>query len=367
MRIALFALLLCLLLYLMSAALPYYWGNAGYAAKMEFLSKKRGSFNVFFFGSSRIYRQVMPDVFDAETTHKTHSFNLAYRATFNPESYYLLENFIKKKAAQPTHILIELQPFVQIADRNLHTVRSNYFLNYSYFLLVKNEYDNQRKNAAYSSDTSKVSDESIRRNLNKNSSDTSKVSDEWAANQLKNLHLSFLDNVLKHNHSREMLLSLLGQGKRDNHALGEAKDGFVALDKSAIYQKGLVKRHTEFLEEYDSTQSCFEAEMASYQIALRDTLEDNTPHLQKINQLIETAARQNYTLIFVLVPKRSELLPLFQQIPKKHRINLANPQEFPHFYHNKYWFDKKHFNERGAEIFTRELAKKYIEKYVRKK
>jgi len=278
-------------------------------------------------GSSRIYRQVMPDIFDVHTQRTTRSFNLGYRATFNPESYYLLENFIKKKAAQPTHILIELQPFVPIADRNLHTVRSNYFLNYSYFLLVKNEYENDHKT----------------------SSDTFEVSDESAANQLKNLQLSFIDNALKHKHSREMMLSMLGQGDRDTRALGRAKDGFISLDKSAIYQKGLGKRHAKFLAQYDSTQTSFEAEMTSYQIALKDTLACSTPHLQKINQLIETAAHQNYTLTFVLVPKRSELLPLFRQIPHKHRINLTNPQEFPHFYHNKYWFDKKHFNETGAE------------------
>ncbi len=339
MRIALFASLLWLVLCLMDTTLPYYWGNPGYAAKMEFLGEQRDSFNVFFFGSSRVYRQVMPDVFDAHTRGATRSFNLGYRATFNPESYYLLENFIKKKAAQPTYILIELQPFVPIADRNLHTVRSNYFLNYHYFSLVKNEYQNQR-NA---------------------SPDTSKVSDEMAANHLKNLRLSFIDNLFKHHHAREMLLSLLGQGDRDIRALGKAKDGFISLDKSALHTKGLVKRRAEFLAQYDTTQTSFDAEMTGYQIALKDSLEYKTPHLQKINQLIEAAALQNYTLIFVLVPKRSELLPLFNQIPIENRINLANPQEFPHFYHNKYWFDKKHFNEVGAEIFTQQLAKKYLD------
>jgi len=346
----------------MFAALPYYWGNPGYAAKMEFLDDRRDSFNVFFFGSSRIYRQVMPDVFDAHTQGATRSFNLGYRATFNPESYYLLENFIKKKAVKPTHILIELQPFVPIADRNLHTVRSNYFLDYSYFSLVKNEYEN-----ANSPCTSKVQGESASQNPDKNSSDTSKVSGEAVANHLKNLRLSFLDNLLKHNHSREMLLSLLGQSDRDTRALGTEKDGFISLDKSALHTEGLVKRRAEFLAQYDTTQTSFDAEMTSYQIAGKDSLTHHTPHLQKINQLIETAARQNYTLIFVLVPKRSELLPLFHQIPIENRINLANPQQFPHFYHNKYWFDKKHFNETGAEIFTQELAKKYVNKYVQKR
>jgi len=340
----------------MAAALPYYWGNQGYAAKMEFLGEKRNAFNVFFMGSSRIYRQVMPNVFDVHTQGMTRSFNLGYRATFNPESYYLLENFIQKKAAQPSTILIELQPFVPIADRNLYTVRSNYFLDYSYFLLVKNEYEN----IANSPDTLKVSAEFTPKNPSNNSSDTSKMSGESATNHLKNLKLSFLGNVLKINHSREMLLSLIGKGKRDTHALGAANDGFVSLNESAIYQKGLFKRHVDFLAAYDSTQTSFEAEMTSYHIALQDTAAHMTPHLQKINQLIEAAARQNYTLLFILPPKRSELLSLFLQIPQKYRLNLANPQEFSHFYPNKYWFDEKHFNETGAEIFTQELAKKYI-------
>jgi len=52
----------------------------------------------------------------------------------------------------------------------------------------------------------------------------------------------------------------------------------------------LVKRRAEFLAQYDTTQTSFEAEMTSYQIALRDATTDRTPHLQKINQLIEDAS-----------------------------------------------------------------------------
>jgi len=344
-RIGLFALLLWSALCLMDAVLPYYWGNPGYASKMEYIEKKRDSFNVFFMGSSRIYRQVMPSVFDAHTQGTTRSFNLGYGGTFSPESYYLFDHFIRKKAVQPTYILLELQHFVFIANRNLFTTQSSYFLDYEYFSLVKNEYTYEYKHLP----------------------NNSKIYKQPIEHRLKNLRLSFMDNLKKDGHSREMLLALLGQGKRDSQALGKAKDGFISLDKSAPHKEGLAKRHERFLVQYDTTQTCFEAEMTRYQIALKDTLRHTTPHLQKINQLIETAARQNYTLLFILPPKRPELIPLFLQIPQKHRINFANPQEFPYFYHNKYWFDEKHFNETGAEIFTRELTKKYMKKNVRKK
>jgi len=323
----------------MDAALPYYWGNPGYASKMEFMGKQRNSFNVFFMGSSRIYRQVMPTVFDAHTQGTTRSFNLGYGGTFSPESYYLFDHFIRKKAAQPTYILLELQHFVFIANRNLFTVRSGYFLDYEYFSLVKNEYKYEQTHLPY----------------------FSKMYTEPVEHRLKNLKLSFMDNLLKDGHSREMLLTLLGQGKRDPQALGEANDGFIALEKSAPHKEGLVKRRERFLAQYDTTQTCFDKEMTRYQIALKDTTTQVTPHLQKINKVIEDATRQNYTLLFVLPPKRPELVPLFLQIPQKHRINLANPKQFPHFYHNKYWFDEKHFNEKGAEIFTQELVKKYLE------
>lgn len=329
LRILLFALIVWLSFCAMDAWLPYYWGNAGVASKMEYLEGKRKDYNVFFMGSSRVYRQLMPDVFDKEITNDIRSFNLGYRATFNPESYYLLEHFIRKKAAKRTYILMELQPFVPIANQNLHTVRSNYYLDYSYYSLVKNHYKNEQK-----------------------------LSNSIKNNILNNYRKSYVGNVLKTRHVREMGLSMLRQGDRDRRSLGKRNKGFHSLDESAVYSKSLIERRVRFFEKYDTTQSCFEEEKKSYEIALTQK-EVTSTHLNKINQLIKAADQQGYTLIFFIPPKRSELLPLFLQIDTQHRIDMARPDDYPFLYENNLWFDPKHFNEKGAALFTKELAKRF--------
>lgn len=329
LRILFFAVLLWSSFWIMDVCLPYYWGNEGVATKMEYLEGKRRSYNVFFIGSSRVYRQIMPNIFDAETRSKTRSFNLGYRATFNPESYYLLEHFIQKKAAKRTSILIELQDFKPIDHRNLHTFRSNYYLDNSYFSLVKNYYKNKKK------------------------------SGENAANEvIKNYTKSYFGNIIKTKHVREMALSLIGWGERDVRALGKLNDGFQSLDEAATYEKAMREMQEKYVKKYATDTSCFDVEMKNYENSLTQNKHEHTVHLEKIKQLIDVAKKQNYQLIFVLLPRQSELLPLLLQIDKPHRINMAQPSDYPSLYDNQFRFDPNHFNQKGAALLTRALAQK---------
>ncbi len=329
-RILFFAVLLCLSFWIMDACLPYYWGNEGVATKMEYLEDKRASYNVFFIGSSRVYRQIMPSVFDTETKGTTHSFNLGYRATFNPESYYLLEHFIRKKAAKRTYILIELQDFPPIDNRNLHTFRSNYYLDNSYFSLVKNYYKNK------------------------------KTSREIAANEvIKNYTKSYFGNIIKTKHVREMALSLIGWGERDAHALGKLNDGFQSLDEATTYEKAMRDMQKKYLKKYAADTSRFDVETRRYKTALTQDKGEHTVHLKKIKQLIAAAKQQHYHLIFVLLPTQSDLLPLLLQIDKQHHINMAQPSDYPALYDNQFRFDPNHFNEKGAALFSKALARKF--------
>ena len=62
-------------------------------------------------------------------------------------------------------------------------------------------------------------------------------------------------------------------------------------------------------------------------------------------------------LIFVLPDKiRGEYLHITGQ---DHKIDLANPYEFPEFYVTENYFDFSHFNEKASIQFTMELAKKF--------
>ena len=76
--------------------LPYYYGNELFAKKLAYYNKHQENYNTVIFGSSRMYRQVIPDLLDSILIQDNiSSFNFASQACFNPESYYLYENFIE--------------------------------------------------------------------------------------------------------------------------------------------------------------------------------------------------------------------------------------------------------------------------------
>jgi hypothetical protein len=54
-----------------------------------------------------------------------------------------------------------------------------------------------------------------------------------------------------------------------------------------------------------------------------------------------------------------ELLPVFNQIDARHRIDLANPFTYPEFYSLDNTYDITHFNNKGAALFTEKMAEEF--------
>ena len=114
--------------------IPYHWGNQYFSTKINFLEKKKlEKFNLFFFGSSRVNRQIVPSLFDsivnAKNQLKIKSFNLGSPATFCPQNYYLYENFVKtKESRNMKYCLIELMSVTPISDFFYHREQTNYWI-----------------------------------------------------------------------------------------------------------------------------------------------------------------------------------------------------------------------------------------------
>ena len=62
---------------IIKAAIPYWWGNPYYAEKIEYLKKEKSNYNLIFLGSSRIYRQIDPEIFD-RVVSKDHNILILY-------------------------------------------------------------------------------------------------------------------------------------------------------------------------------------------------------------------------------------------------------------------------------------------------
>jgi len=89
----------------------------------------------------------------------------------------------------------------------------------------------------------------------------------------------------------------------------------------------------------------------------------NESHLSKINQLLALSEKKSVYLIFLLTPRQTpdsyaELLPLFRQMNKYHKIQLADTRQYADFYDPEASFDRNHLDGSGSVLFSKRLARK---------
>src|SRR5207245_5026117 len=82
------------------AILPFPEIDGGVSQKFRFFAAHKDEFDTLFIGSSRIYFQISPAIFDRATRESglpTHSFNFGIGGMYLPETGYLLEQMLKLK------------------------------------------------------------------------------------------------------------------------------------------------------------------------------------------------------------------------------------------------------------------------------
>lgn len=338
-------LLLFIAAYLLVSAIigwfvPYYWGNPWYSAKIRLLEKmpEEKLPNTYFFGSSRVYRQVDPRVFDstvsALTNEDIQSYNLGATATFCPQTYYLYENFLKSDLAEHTdYAFMELMEIDRIAMQVMHQERTTYWQNLPDITFVFRSVFNDRR-ISFGSKMACVSKYLV----------------------------SYIEHAFHLGHFREVLFT---EDYYNRLYAGPAEDGFYSLEAQLrqtaddAIEGNLEERRATLMQ--DSTELTRRAESS-----IRHHNQEQWPvdkvHLQRIKRLIEKSAEKDIKLVFVLSPRNSSptLVKLMEQIPAGHKIDLSLYNKYPEFYRLKYSFDRGHFNNRGAKLYTTNLAQNFV-------
>lgn len=315
--------------------LPYYWGNPGYAAKIRYLNNNSEEYDTLFFGSSRIFRQVDPILFDSLTNFGSKSYNLGSGATYTPESYYLLKNFLRRSnSVDKGLILVELQVVTEIPDVNLHTARSKYYLDFQEYQFA-----------------SRVI------------SEKTNLSNKSKREQIKNYNITYLDRISSLGIFSDLMDSFRESAttRKNVKKFGLNNRGHRSLDTQFRENpsKGLRSRKKDFSKNPSEIENRKKALRKLYNTKSQITY--SKTHLKRVNELITMAEKLGYNLIFILPPRLDEpnyveLLPLFQEIDSDHRIDMADPNRFPDFYTIDNSFDVGHMNDRGVKLFTTELA-----------
>src|SRR5690348_6244876 len=94
----------------MRALLPFPEIDGGVSQKFRFFAAHKDEFDTLFIGSSRIYFQISPAIFDRVTRERglpTHSFNFGIGGMYLPETSYLLEQILNLKPRNLSWVFIE--------------------------------------------------------------------------------------------------------------------------------------------------------------------------------------------------------------------------------------------------------------------
>ena len=291
--------------------LPYYWGNRGMVTKMNYLEQNKTNYNTYFIGSSRIFHQVIPALFDSLNVGKTRSFNLGVQGVEPPESCYLLEHFLEKPKPKIKYIIFELDKIKDLQNSHRTNLRSKYYLNFSYFNLGFRGALEQK---------------------------------EYGATQ--NYCISYFSRLIR----AEMIFPRFSpntQPLQTEKILGKYQDGYANLDDIEAQRLNIPKiekHHNLICEEYKNGLDFYEV---------------SPTYLTKIHQIIKKAKAKNIQLIFLKPPLNEGILPLYNTIETPYKIDISSPYHYPKLYELEHLHDWRHLNAEGAEIFTEILAKEF--------
>lgn len=309
----------------------YDWGNYYFQSKTDYLDNKIEKYNTFFLGSSRVYRHINPEIFD-ELIIDANSFNMGTPAMYIPEMYYLYKNFIKEYDIKNATIFIELQPYTKLVEVNLKSNRSRYYMNTD----SKDFINNYLKHDFI--DSSLINEQLLRCNT--------------IAKEHYRLDKTFKSRV-------NAILSI-----NDKSTSYVGTNGYLSKEKQLelnINSKDLTNIRKKFIKksrDYNYNHDMITKVNRRYDFGFRIE-RYNKYHLEELKKIIDQAMKVDNKIIYLLMPNSFQPISLFKQLPSENRIDLANPKKFPELYKKENMFDRGHYNEKGAEYFTKYLAQEY--------
>lgn len=279
--------ILLLIIAALNLSVPFYWGNDVMTKKMEYLlNDPLNDYNTFFLGSSHTYRHINPLKFDSVTNCK--SFNLGSPGTGHLEASYIMENFLNSYYTENRiNVFFQNTKLWQIKDKNLHSVRTKYYLDFKRTAWAVKYWFNQSP-----------------KNLK----------------QVYNHIISYIENLLCIGKINEILNYHFNPSNSESDILIE-QNGFYSLDQELKLEnkKDLLVRKKQFQRKKNKTKS-----------------EKNS----------------NYIKI-----KKIELENL-NNFSANNKINFYKLGKFS--LTEDYFFDRGHFNEKGASIYSTKIGESFL-------
>jgi hypothetical protein len=331
--------------------IPYDWGDDVLRSKNLFYKANASKFNTAVVGSSLEYRHIDGAKFDSINQAyglNTKTFNFSADGNNHIKQVILMDDLLNQKNTNLQYIFFSLSSDAYFEARNLHTKKFITWVDW--------------QSMVYAIRVTMASDDSIKKKM----TTSYQYVLTWLENQLNaamGLHLiSFANSELKNKALKPKALKELGDnlcGFKPYYYPEDADSASLPYEDQLLLWSYLhFKRHPETM---DSIFQVYRDEYAQYQPGTKHV---NQVLLNKYLSLIEKAEKKGIKLI-VLLPARSRLsynlfFPIYDALPEKNKISLADINQYPEFYTHESTFNYYHMNVKGADLYTQALSEAFL-------
>lgn len=300
--------------------------------KLRFFSSHKDEYDTIFIGSSRLYRQISPRVFDAElkaSGHETKSINLAIDGMMLPESWYFFDQVMDQQPANLKWIIVELTDLdFKIPKSHRGTMNSVYWHDWKRMQVVLGEF---WKLAA--------SDLEKKKKLKKTTVDLLALHTPLFFQSFTNLGRGY--EFIESTFNRE--------APKPTGAMGIGRDGYIAPPHPSTMNRDV---------------------KPEYRLALKKLgeppRERDTRLLRGIaTEMARTAhSRSGVSLLFIVPPTMKPIRETWIKGEKESKpvvFSFNDPVTFPQFYDENRRMDMEHINRDAGIELTKLFAARFAE------
>jgi hypothetical protein len=320
--------------------LPFPEIDGGVSQKFRFFAAHKDEFDTLFIGSSRVYFQISPAIFDRITRESgmpTRSFNFGIGGMYLPETAYLLEQILELKPRNLKWVFIEYDEVqTKWPSENQTSRRALYWADWKRVSLLLRKLTDAGTDPLWQPSPTKLRDIVLRKKDDKN---TRSLLTFYAGQFEKNY-----TNVAR---ATDVLQYFLGRDTKERRAryLGVASDGYVirpnrmSPEQVAEYERGLAAA-----------------------MAQTDTRPLSPYAVEAYRQCAQDVRKIGAKPIFLITPSTTEL-NVAAESPGLTSVVMAfnNPRTYPSLYRSEVRRDGQHLTKSGAEEFTRIVATNFVE------
>ena len=322
------------------AILPFPEIDGGVSQKFRFFAAHKDEFDTLFIGSSRIYFQISPAIFDRVTRESgmpTHSFNFGIGGMYLPETAYLLDQILNLKPRNLKWVFIEYDEMqTKWSPENQTSRRALYWADWKRVSLLLRKLTDAGIDPLWLPSPAKLRDIVLRQKDEKNTRDLLTF---YAGQFEKNY-----TNVAR---ATDVLQYFLGRDTKERRGryLGVASDGYVirpnrmSPEQAAAYERGLAAA-----------------------MAQTDTHPLSPYAVEAYRQCAQEVRKIGAMPIFLITPSTTQINVATENTGLTSTVMaFNNPRTYPSLYRSEVRRDGQHLTKSGAEEFTRLVAADFVE------